>query len=420
MTEIMPVPRNLILLSYQQGALGMKFDVVQLESTGIDVIDGDRGKNYPHQNELLSTGFCLFLSAKNVTKSGFSFSETQFISQRKDALLNNGRLCRGDIVITTRGTVGNVALYSPQVPYENIRINSGMLIIRCANNISNQYLYQVLRSEWFQKQIMAVQSGSAQPQLPKSHFLKMNIPLPPLPIQEKIASILQLIDDKITTNNSINDNLEQQAQAIFRQELLQNGELPPNWTTGSLLDIADYLNGLAMQKFRPVDGERGLPVLKIKELRQGFCDYSSELCSPNIKPEFIVHDGDVIFSWSGSLLVDLWCGGTCGLNQHLFKVTSVKYPKWFYYTWTAHHLARFVAIAADKATTMGHIKREDLAKAEVIIPDVASMERIGGVLQPIYDLVINQRIENRKLSMLRDSLLPKLMSGELDVSAVEL
>ena len=218
----------------------------------------------------------------------------------------------------------------------------------------------------------------------------------------------------------INDNLEQQAQAVFRQELLQNGELPPNWTTGSLLDIADYLNGLAMQKFRPVDGERGLPVLKIKELRQGFCDYSSELCSPNIKPEFIVHDGDVIFSWSGSLLVDLWCGGTCGLNQHLFKVTSVKYPKWFYYTWTAHHLARFIAIAADKATTMGHIKREDLAKAEVIIPDVASMERIGGVLQPIYDLVINQRIENRKLSMLRDSLLPELMSGELDVSAIEL
>ena len=218
----------------------------------------------------------------------------------------------------------------------------------------------------------------------------------------------------------LNDNLEQQAQAIFRREVLRNGKLPPNWTAGSLLDIADYLNGLAMQKFRPIDGERGLPVLKIKELRQGFCDYSSELCSPNIKPEFIVHDGDVIFSWSGSLLVDLWCGGTCGLNQHLFKVTSDKYPKWFYYAWTAHHLARFVAIAADKATTMGHIKREDLAKAEVIIPDTTSMERIGGVIEPIYDLIINQRVENRRLSMLRDSLLPKLMSGELDVSSVEL
>ena len=96
-------------------------------------------------------------------------------------------------------------------------------------------------------------------------------------------------------------------------------------------------------------------------------------------------------------------GGTCGLNQHLFKVTSDKYPKWFYYAWTAHHLARFVAIAADKATTMGHIKREDLAKAEVIIPDTTSMERIGGVIEPIYDLIINQRVENRRLSMLRDS-----------------
>jgi len=268
--------------------------------------------------------------------------------------------------------------------------------------------------------INRMDSGSAIPSTDRYEIYSINVDLPDLATQRKVVSVLELLDNKIQDNNKINDNLEQQAQAVFRQELLQNGELPPNWTTGSLLDIADYLNGLAMQKFRPVDGERGLPVLKIKELRQGFCDYSSELCSPNIKPEFIVHDGDVIFSWSGSLLVDLWCGGTCGLNQHLFKVTSVKYPKWFYYTWTAHHLARFVAIAADKATTMGHIKREDLAKAEVIIPDVASMERIGGVLQPIYNLVINQRIENRKLSMLRDSLLPKLMSGELDVSAIEL
>lgn len=283
------------------------------------------------------------------------------------------------------------------------------------------FVYYLVKSSIVRDPAIKSMVGSSGRQRVQTDVVQnLVIPFPNLSEQRKIASILKSLDDKIALNTTINDNLEQQAQAIFRQELLQNRELPPNWTTGSLLDIADYLNGLAMQKFRPVDGERGLPVLKIKELRQGFCDYSSELCSPNIKPEFIVHDGDVIFSWSGSLLVDLWCGGTCGLNQHLFKVTSVKYPKWFYYTWTAHHLARFVAIAADKATTMGHIKREDLAKAEVIIPDVASMERIGGVLQPIYDLVINQRIENRKLSMLRDSLLPKLMSGELDVSAIEL
>ena len=217
---------------------------------------------------------------------------------------------------------------------------------------------------------------------------------------------------------TVNDNLQQQALAIFQHELLRDGELPKGWSRGSLLDIANYLNGLAMQKFRPADGENGLPVLKIKELRQGSCDISSELCSPSIKPEYIVHDGDVIFSWSGSLLVDLWCGGACGLNQHLFKVTSEKYPKWFYYAWTAHHLARFVAIAADKATTMGHIKREELAKAEVVIPEAASMERIGALLQPMYDLIISNRIENRKLAALRDTVLPQLMSGELDVSVL--
>lgn len=159
----------------------------------------------------------------------------------------------------------------------------------------------------------------------------------------------------------------------------------------------------------------GLPVLKIKELRQGNCDATSELCSPNINPDYIVHDGDVIFSWSGSLLVDLWCGGTCGLNQHLFKVTSANYDKWFYYLWTKYYLDRFVAIAADKATTMGHIKREELSKAEVIIPSSQDYQEIGAALRPMIDLIIANRIENRKLAALRDMLLPKLMAGEIDI-----
>lgn len=218
----------------------------------------------------------------------------------------------------------------------------------------------------------------------------------------------------------LNKNLLEQAQSIFTQEFLMFDRIPDGWQESSLLSIADYLNGLAMQKYRPKDDEQGLPVLKIKELRQGSCDFNSELCSPSIKPEYIVHDGDVIFSWSGSLLVDLWCGGTCGLNQHLFKVTSSTYDKWFYYAWTNHHLQKFAAIAKDMATTMGHIKREELSKAEVLIPSQSDYDRIGGLLAPLYDLVIANRIENRKLASLRDELLPQLMSGQLDVSEVSL
>ena len=218
---------------------------------------------------------------------------------------------------------------------------------------------------------------------------------------------------------NINNNLEQQAQAIFNKQLNLR-ELPSGWTTSNLLGIANYLNGLAMQKYRPYDNEFGLPVLKIKELRQGFCDSNSELCSEHINSDYIITNGDVIFSWSGSLLVDFWCGGKCGLNQHLFKVSSTKYDKWFYYAWTKHHLNRFIAIASDMATTMGHIKREELSKATVLIPNDETYKKIGSMLAPIYNAIINNRLENNKLASVRDNLLPKLISGELDVSDIDI
>lgn len=277
-----------------------------------------------------------------------------------------------------------------------------------------KYLYYY----FLKNNLCYLDSGSAQSQITIGDLKNVEVPLPSLEIQRKIVSVLDAIDKKICNNSEINDNLQQQALSVFRKAFINIEELPSSWTKGCLLDIADYLNGLAMQKFRPSENEIGIPVLKIKELRQGSCDASSELCSPSIKTEYIIHDGDVVFSWSGSLLVDIWCGGTCGLNQHLFKVTSKTYDKWFYYLWTAHHLERFIAIAADKATTMGHIKREELSKAEVVIPSQNDYEKIGAVLQPMIDLIIANRIENKKLATLRDELLPKLMSGEIDVSEV--
>jgi type I restriction enzyme S subunit len=122
------------------------------------------------------------------------------------------------------------------------------------------------------------------------------------------------------------------------------GMIPEGWKVNSLTDIADFQNGLAMQKYPPLSDDDSIPVLKIKELGQSYCDSNSDRCTKNLKPEFIVHDGDVVFSWSGTLLVDLWCGGICGLNQHLFKVTSSQYSKWFYLMWTKHHLYLFQTI----------------------------------------------------------------------------
>ncbi len=96
----------------------------------LQIIDGDRGKNYPKKTEFADTGYCLFLNTKNVTQTGFSFSELNFIDQERDDLLRKGKLKRGDLVLTTRGTVGNVAYYDETIPFDHIRINSGMVIIR--------------------------------------------------------------------------------------------------------------------------------------------------------------------------------------------------------------------------------------------------------------------------------------------------
>lgn len=287
------------------------------------------------------------------------------------------------------------------------------------SKINPKYVKYFCLSQQYKDWIHSFNTGSTRGNINAQTLGKMPIPELEREKQNALVEILSSIDAKIKQNNAINENLEQQAQAIFANEFLSLESLPDGWKRGSLIDIADYLNGLAMQKYRPAADEVGIPVLKIKELRQGCCDATSELCSPNIKTNYIIHDGDVIFSWSGSLLVDFWCGGTCGLNQHLFKVTSSKYDKWFYYAWTKHHLERFIAVAADKATTMGHIKRDELSKAEVLIPNEADYNRIGSLLHPIYDLIITNRIESKKLAETRDTLLPKLMSGEIDISEVD-
>lgn len=193
-----------------------------------------------------------------------------------------------------------------------------------------------------------------------------------------------------------------------------------DWETASLLDIASYMNGLAMQRFRPVGDDPGLPVLKIRELGQGYCGSDAERCRSDIDESVAIHDGDLVFSWSGTLLLDFWAGGNAGLNQHLFKVTSDAYPSWFYYMWTKQHMRRFIALAKDRATTMGHIKRSALQESEVLIPPADDMVELTAEMQPIVDEIIGLKVQSRKLGELRDILLPKLMSGEIDVSEVEL
>lgn len=419
-------------------------DIVQLCDIDIDVIDGDRGRNYPHQDELFNLGYCLFLSAKNVTQNGFMFVDTQFITQEKDKLLNNGKLKRGDIVITTRGTVGNVALYSNNIPYENVRINSGMLIIRCGTSVNNYYLYQVLRSKWFYNQIMSIQSGSAQPQLPKSHFLKMNIPMPDISIQQKIASILSAIDDKIEKNTAINDNLEQQAQAIFKAWFVDflpfGGVMPEDWRIGTFSDIIESTLGGDWGKEMPTGNYtervyciRGADIPEVKAGNKGKMP-TRFILPKNFNNKKLIA-GDIVVEISGGSPTQS-TGRVSSISESLLErydsgmictnfCRAIKpfdgYSNFIYYYWQ-YLYNRNVFFSYENGTT--GIKNLDISgfiETEPInIPPVYILQQFNSVISSFQSQIFGNGQEIEKLATLRDTLLPKLMNGEIDVSAVRI
>ncbi|KQN93237.1 hypothetical protein ASE95_08715 [Sphingomonas sp. Leaf231] len=205
--------------------------------------------------------------------------------------------------------------------------------------------------------------------------------------------------------------------SLFPDRLGDDG-VPEGWQMKPLDKIAEFLNGLALQKYPAVPGEKDIPVIKIAEMRSGI-SANSNRASPGLPSKYIIEDGDFLFSWSGSLLAKFWTGGRGALNQHLFKVTSLEYPAWFYTHWVWHHLEDFQMIAASKATTMGHIQRGHLSAATTICPPQPSVVAFGEIIAPLQQRMIDNLIESRTLAATRDALLPRLMSGELRVRDVE-
>ena len=181
------------------------------------IIDGDRGRNYPKQDEFSDTGYCLFLNAKNVTTTGFSFENRMFITKEKDDALHNGKLERGDVVLTTRGTLGNLAFYNDSVPFENVRINSGMVILRMKKSVMTEVFFM----EQFKLQLQSIKgkiaSGSAQPQLPISTMNKIRILLAPMALQEQFAAFVEQTDkSKLAIQQSL-EKLETLKKALMQQ-----------------------------------------------------------------------------------------------------------------------------------------------------------------------------------------------------------
>jgi type I restriction enzyme, S subunit len=402
------------------------------------------GDGYRAKNEELGKQGLPFARAGNINE-GFQFADADRFPFENLHRVGNKISQPGDVVFTSKGTVGRFAfvrettpqfVYSPQLCFWRSLE---------PNLINSRFLYHWMYGREFYIQFKGVAGQTDMAEyVSLTDQRRMHITLPEVNEQRSIARILGTLDDKIELNRQMNETLERMARSLFQSwfvdfdpvrakaekrdpgvpktladlftssfERSEVGDIPKDWKVAGLDEIGRFLNGLALQKFPP-QGDRFLPVIKIAQLRSEDTS-DADKASADLAPEYVVNDGDVLFSWSGSLECILWAGGQGALNQHLFKVTSEVYPKWFYFLWIGEHLEEFRHIAAGKATTMGHIQRGHLSAAKVLIPPAELLNEMNRHFAPLINQIVQLKVASRTLAAIRDALLPKLISGELRV-----
>jgi len=419
------------------------------ENAPLEIIDGDRGKNYPNQNEFSARGHCLFLNTGNVTTSGFNFSERAFITREKDTLLRKGKLVRNDVVLTTRGTIGNSAYFDDSVPFDHIRINSGMVILRAKEPaLHSRYLYLFIRSALFHSQVAALRTGSAQPQLPIRDINRIEIPIPLPDEQRAIAHILGTLDDKIELNRRINETLEAMARALFKSwfvdfdpvhakvegrdpdlstpltnlfpdafEDSELGEIPNGWIGGS---FGDFIS----QRSERV-GSRDVVVLSAVasgSLVNSDEHFTKRVYSKEINKYLVVEQGDFAYNPSriniGSIgmLKEVIIGGVS-------PVYVVARPKAAYRWFLEFSLRRTHTKVWINTLASGSVRQSlsysDFASIPCVIPTEKVVQEFNRKWTTIQEGISLREAESSTLAALRDALLPKLISDELRVKDAE-
>jgi len=386
-------------------------------------------------NSVYSDSGISFIRSQNVLDMDFSTENLAFINDSQAEKLNNVIVEKNDILLNI---TGDSIARCTVVPEEILpaRVNQHVSIIRCKNTEESKYVMYYL--QYMKKYLLQISKvGGTRNALTKEAIGKL-----PIKISDdcnKISKILDNIDKKIQINNKINQELESMAKTLYDYWFVQfdfpdqNGkpykssggkmvynpelkrEIPEGWGVDSLWNIANFYNGLAMQKYRPDTNEDDyLPVIKIREMMNGFSK-DTERARLDIPSEAVVDRGDILFSWSATLEVIIWGKEKGALNQHIFKVTSDTYPKSFIYFELKSYLKVFKAIAELRKTTMGHITQDHLKQAKIVVPPIELISKLDAKLQPI---MLKQQIlenQNQELTQLRDWLLPMLMNGQVKV-----
>lgn len=393
------------------------------------IIDGDRGNNYPKQNEFSPSGYCLFLNAGNVTANGFVFDDNSYITQEKDALLRKGRLSRGDIVYTTRGTIGNVAYYSNTIPYEHLRINSGMVILRVNVVEANAaFLYQYLKSAKVREYFLSFKTGSAQPQLPIKNFSAIEIDLPDLPTQRRIASILSAYDDLIENNRRQIKLLEEAAQRLYREwfvELRFPGHegvkvvdgVPEGWMKGTVDNIVKLLSGYPFKSSEYVSSGK-YRLITIKNVKDGEfspdnVDYIDQL-PDKVPSHCILTEGDILLSLTGNIgRVCIVNGYNYLLNQRVAKLQTL-HPAYAYCMFRSKEMLNKMT-ALSNGVAQQNLSPIRAEKIRILIPSSNLLSQFKNIVEPIISQIILLNNQITFACEARDRLLPELMDGEMEV-----
>jgi type I restriction enzyme S subunit len=381
-----------------------------------------------------------------------TFRETgnyRWVTQETFNRLRCNEIRVGDVLVARMPDPTGRSWYVDKLPWPAITAVDVAIIRTDPKLLDSMYCSYFLNSTNTLSVVASLTVGTTRTRIKRTDLADLEIYLPSVKTQKKIADYLRTLDDRISLLRESNATIEAIVQALFKSwfvdfdpvcaksegllpdgmdeataaifpdtfEETELGMVPRGWQVEPLDDVAEFLNGLALQKFPPT-GVDDLPVIKIAQLRKGDT-VGADLAAGSIKPKYVIQNGDVLFSWSGSLEVEIWCGGTGALNQHLFKVTSSRFQKWFFYLWTKHHLESFRQIAASKATTMGHIQRGHLSSAKVNVPSEPVLKVADALFAPLIERIVHNALQANTLANLRDTLLPRLISGQLRIADAE-
>lgn len=366
----------------------------KIQDFDVQIIDGDRGVNYPKFTDFFEQGYCLFLNAKNVTKEGFKFDETAFISQEKDDAMSKGKLVRGDVVLTTRGSLGHMAIYDANIPFKDIRINSGMVIIRCKEKIDSSYAYSFFRGERFQREIGRLSFGSAQPQLTVSGIKSLPFSSPLKPEQQKIAAFLGAVDEKIASLQKKKDLLVEYKkgcmQKLFSQQIRftdDNGKSFPDWEKTTLGKLCNITKGKQLNRDDMI-GNGKIPVINGGITASGYTDKANEKAQTITISEGGNSCGYV--DWQENAF---WLGGHCYALH-----PKEKYPIILRYLFHALKASQKNIMAMRVGSGLPNIQKRDLEKHLLNIPHPDEQQKISKFLSVIDDKIdlVSEELDKAK------------------------